>query len=101
MDASKKLFSDTFQTINWINKLVKITLNKSDDSLRQTTLTNDIIHLIEFETKTQRIQCIHLGKVTIATGYSDVLDKRKMRNSLASNYIHSYDASLLKSTFKD
>ena len=34
MDASKKLFTDDFQTINWINKLVKITLNKSDDSLR-------------------------------------------------------------------
>ena len=101
MDASKKLFADAFQTIDWINKLVKIALNKSDDGLRWTTPTNDIIHLIEFETKTRRIQCTHLGKVTVGTGYSDVLDKRKMRNSLAANYIHSYDASLLKSAFKD
>ena len=57
MDASKKLFADAFQTIDWINKLVKIALNKSDDGLRWTTPTNDIIHLIEFETKTRRIQC--------------------------------------------
>ena len=46
-------------------------------------------------------RCTHLVKVTIGTGYSDVLDKRKMRNSLAANYIHSYDASLLKSVFQD
>ena len=101
MDASKKLFANAFQTIDWINKLVKIALTKSDNGLRWTTPTNDIIHLIEFETKTRRIQCTHLGKVTIGTGYSDVLDKRKMKHSLAANYIHSYDASLLKSAFKD
>ena len=39
MDASKKLFADAFQTIEWINKLVKIALNKSDDGLRWTTPT--------------------------------------------------------------
>ena len=101
MDANKKLFADAFQTIDWINMLVKIALTKSDNGLIQTTPTNDIIHLIEFETKTIRIQFTHLGKVSICTGQANVLDKRKIRNSLAANYIHSYDPSLLKSAFRD
>ena len=68
MDANKKLFADAFQTIDWINMLVKIALTKSDNGLIWTTPTNDIIHLIEFETKTIRIQFTHLGKVSICTG---------------------------------
>ncbi len=39
MDSSKQLFADAFQTIEWINKLVKIALNKSDYGLRWTTST--------------------------------------------------------------
>ena len=61
MDANKKLFADAFQTIDWINMLVKIALTKSDNGLIWTTPTNDIIHLIEFETKTIRIKITHLG----------------------------------------
>ena len=92
MDASKNLFADAFRTIDWINMLVRIALIKSDNGLRLTRPTNDIINLIEFETKTRRIQCTYLVMVTIGNGYSDVLDKRKMINSMAANYIHSYDA---------
>ena len=58
----KKLFADAFHTIDWINKLVKITLNKSNYGYRWATLINDIIHLIEYKSKT-KIQCTHLGKV--------------------------------------
>ena len=101
IDACKHVFKDAFQTLDWLNKLVRVALTKSDDGLRWTTPTNDIIHLIEFESNTRRIQTTHLGKVKIFTGHSETIDKRKMRNALAASFIHSYDASLLKSAFRD
>ena len=101
IDACKHVFKDAFQTLDWLNKLVKVALTKSDDGLRWTTPTNGIIHLIEFESNTRRIQTTHLGKVKIFTCHSETIDKRKMRNALAASFIHSYDASLLKSAFKD
>ena len=44
MDASKKFFADAFQTIYWINMLVKIALTKSDNGLRWKKPTNDIVN---------------------------------------------------------
>tara|TARA_R100000458_G_scaffold49347_1_gene48857 strand:+ start:645 stop:3083 length:2439 start_codon:yes stop_codon:yes gene_type:complete len=99
--ASKHVFPMAFASLDWINKLFVQAKSNGNESMRWTTPNNDIIDLIEYEIDSIDIRTSHLGKVRIGTGQTDTVDYASMKKALAPSFVHSYDAAVLKSSFKD
>jgi len=99
--ASEIVFPKAFQALDWIQKLFKEAKKNGNVSFSWTTPNEDSIHLIENTVKTIDIRTSHLGKVRIGTEQGDQPDFARMKNALAPSFVHSYDASVLKSSFKD
>ena len=101
VDASRAVFPMAFEAKEWIQKLCKIAKENGSQALLWTTPTQDSIELIKFNYKQKDIVTSHHGKVRIGTGEPKEINYRKIASALAPDFVHSYDASVLKSSFKD
>ena len=99
--ASEVVFPKAFEALDWLQKLFKEAKKNGNLSFTWTTPNEDSIHLIENMVKTIDIRTSHLGQVRIGTEQGDSPDFAAMKNALAPSFVHSYDAAVLKSSFKD
>ena len=99
--ASELVFPKAFESLEWIKELYKAAKKNGRTSLTWTTPNQDSVHLIENKVKTIDIRTSHLGQVRIGTEQGDTPDFHRMKNALAPSFVHSYDAAVLKSSFKD
>ena len=99
--ASEIVFPEAFKALEWLKELFKQAMNNGNTSLTWTTPNEDSIHLTENIVETLEVRTTHLGKVRIGIGQGNKPDYTAMKNALAPCFIHSYDASVLKSSFKD
>ena len=99
--ASKHVFPSAFQALDWMTKLFNKAKANGSESLIWRTPNNDSIELIEFERETIDVRTSHLGKVRIGIGQTEHIDYPSMKKALAPSFVHSYDAAVLKSSFKD
>ena len=100
-DAAKQVFPKAYEALAWLKKLGQVAANKGLKEFKWFVPTGDLISLQEYQSMSVRINTSHLGKVTIPTGRSKELDLKGMKAALAPSFIHSYDAALLKLSFKD
>ena len=100
-EASRSVFPMAFEALEWIQKLYKLTKLNGSSSLVWNTPTQDQIELIEFKYQTKTIRTSHHGEVRIGTGEPKEIDYKAIGKALAPSFVHSYDASVLKSSFKD
>ena len=98
--ASRKVFPAGFAALDWLAKLAKAAVKNGSTEFSWTTPSNDLIKIREYHYDSHDIRTSHLGKVRIATGAGEP-DTQKIKTSLAPNYIHSFDQSLLKVSFSD
>ena len=100
-DASRSLFPMAFETLDWIQKLNKVAKANGNGSRTWSTPTQDLIHLIEYKYMTKTIRTTHHGEVTIGTGEPKGIDHKAIAKALAPSFVHSYDAAVLKSSFRE
>ena len=99
--ASEIVFPEAFKALEWLQLLFKEAQKNGNTSFTWTTPNEDTIHLTENMVDTIDIRTTHLGKVRIGYGQGDKPDFNAMKNALAPSFVHSYDACVLKSSFKD
>jgi DNA-directed RNA polymerase len=99
--ASIQIFPLAFKALEWIKKLGKIALANGSQEFVWSTPTGDRIALRELERESKEIRTKHLGRLTVATGYSGRLDSKAMINALAPSFVHSLDACVLKAALAD
>jgi DNA-directed RNA polymerase len=99
--ASQSVFPKAFEALDWLRDLYNLAKKNGSKSLRWTTPNDDSIHLIENKTLFIDVRTSHLGQVRLGTEQGDVPDFYAMRNAIAPSFVHSYDACVLKSSFKD
>ena len=87
--------------MEWIQKLFKEAKENGTQSFKWTTPTQDLIELIEFKWDTKTIRTSHHGEVRIGTDTPKEVDLKAIGKALAPSFVHSYDAAVLKSSFKD
>ena len=98
--ASRQVFPAGFAALDWLSKLAKQAVKNGSTEFCWTTPSNDHIKIREYQYNSHDIRTSHLGKVRVATGAGEP-DTNKIQTSLAPNFIHSYDAALLKVSFTD
>jgi DNA-directed RNA polymerase len=99
--ASEIVFPRAFEALDWILKLYKAAVKNGSESFTWETPTYDSIHLIEQSSDTVLVRTTHLGNVTIGTGLNKTPDYLSMKGALPPSFVHSYDAAVLKASFKD
>jgi hypothetical protein len=100
--ASRKAFPAAFETLEWIENLAKTALENGATSHTWTTPTGDRIQHVEYlPAEAIRVETHFLGKVSIGLGNLKLPNKSKLRTGLSPNFIHSYDAAVLKAAFHD
>ncbi len=99
--ASRSVFPMAFEALEWIQKLFKEAKENGTQSFKWTTPTQDLIELIEFKWDTKTIRTSHHGEVRIGTDTPKEVDLKAIGKALAPSFVHSYDAAVLKSSFKD
>ena len=97
--AAKVVFPRAYDALAWLKKLGSIAAKKGLHEFKWFVPTGDLVNLQKFQSNSVRINTSHLGKITIPTGRTKELDVRGMKAALAPDFIHSYDASLLKLSF--
>lgn len=100
-EASKETFPKAFAALKWIRALGKLALKNGSTEFVWSTPTSDRIALREFEIATHDIRTAHLGRVTSATERSPKLAATQMINALAPSWVHSLDATILKTALAD
>ena len=100
MEASREVFPAAFKALDWLAKLAKIAVKNGKTEFCWTTPSEDHIKIREFEFLSHDIHTSHMGKVRLAIGAGDP-DTKKIQTSLAPNFIHSFDQTLLKMSFTD
>ena len=100
-DAARQVFPRAYDALDWLKKLGSIATKKGLHQFTWFVPTGDMINLQKFKSNSVRINTSHLGKITIPTGRTKELDTNSMKAALAPDFIHSYDASLLKMSFID
>lgn len=98
--ASKQVFPMAFEALDWLKKLSKQAFKNGSADLKWNTPTNDLIHLAEYVFDSQQIHTSHLGKVTIPIGETNKPSYKDMNSGFAPNFVHSYDAAVLKASFQ-
>jgi DNA-directed RNA polymerase len=98
--ASEVVFPKAFEALDWILKLYKAAKKNGSESFSWETPTYDSIHLIEQNSDTVLVTTSHLGNVTIGTGLNKKPDYLHMKGALCPSFVHSYDAAVLKASFK-
>ena len=99
--SARDVFPSAYEALDWLKKLGKVASAKGITEFNWFVPSGDNVSLQEFKSLTTRINTSHLGKVVIPIGRSKEIDLAGMKKALAPSFIHSYDASLLKLSFKD
>lgn len=86
--------------MSWLKRLVKAVQSNGSAALTWRTPNNDLIHLVEYKYGKIVIRTSHCGDITISTSEKKSINRRKISNALAASFIHSYDACVLKTSFK-
>ncbi len=76
-------------------------LKNGSQSIQWTTPNQDKIHLSKNKIDVIQARTTHLGKVTLGIDEGKRPDYKAMEKALASSFVHSYDAAVLKSSFQD
>mgnify|MGYP001315205401 CR=1 FL=1 len=100
--ASKKVFPAAFETLAWIEKLAKTALEQGATSHTWSTPTGDSIQHVEYQPADAiRVKTHFLGKVSIGLGNLKLPNTSKLKTGLSPQFVHSYDAAVLKAAFHD
>jgi len=100
--ASKQVFPAAFETLEWLRKLASAAIKADATAFCWGTPTGDLIHHAEYEyAEPIRVQTHLLGKVSIGLGSVNVPDTNRLKSGFSPNFVHSYDAALLKAAFHD
>ncbi|WP_037990659.1 DNA-directed RNA polymerase [Synechococcus sp. CC9616] len=98
--ASKKVFPAAFETLAWIEKLAEMALEQGATSHTWSTPTADSIQHVEYQPADAiRVETHFLGKVSIGLGNLKLPNISKLKTSLSPQFVHSYDAAVLKAAF--
>ena len=99
-EASKQVFPAAFETLAWLKKLAETAINAGTTAFSWTTPTGDLIHHAEYKYADPiRVETHLLGKVSIGLGSVNIPDTNKLKSGFSPNFVHSYDAALLKAAF--
>ena len=90
-----------FETLTWLKKLWKIAKSNGSSAAIWTTPNNDLIHIYKKKVDVIEVKTTHLGKISIGIGEGQRADYKAIEKALAPSFVHSYDAAVLKSSFKD
>ena len=101
--AAKEVFPMAYEALDWIKKLYTVAQKKkpSPDSFSWMTPNVDSIDLKKVEQKIKRIETACYGRTTIPLSEVKEPEYKRMKSSIAPDFIHSYDSSVLKSSFQD
>ena len=100
-EASKQVFPAAFETLEWLKKLASAAINGNATALSWRTPTGDLIHHAEYEyAEPIRVQTHLLGKVSVGLGSVNIPDTKRLKSGFSPNFVHSYDAALLKAAFQ-
>jgi DNA-directed RNA polymerase len=99
--ASKGTFPLAFKALDWVKKLGKAALKNGCLEFVWSTPCSDRIALTELQRESVLISTTHMGRLTVCKGYGVQHDTKAMLNALAPSYVHSLDASLLRSALGD
>ena len=101
-EASKQVFPAAFETLAWLKRLAETAINAGTTAFRWTTPTGDLIHHAEYKYADPiRVETHLLGKVSIGLGSVNIPDTKRLKSGFSPNFVHSYDAALLKAAFHD
>jgi DNA-directed RNA polymerase len=102
-DASEEVFPMAFAALDWIQNLYSTAQKKkpSPDSYTWTTPNLDSIDLKKADLKVKRIETSCYGRTTIPLTEIKEPAYRRMKSSIAPDFIHSYDSCVLKSAFQN
>jgi DNA-directed RNA polymerase len=101
-EASKQVFPAAFETLEWIRKLAAAAIKADATAYSWRTPADDLIHYAEYEyAEAIRVQTHLLGKVSIGLGSVNVSDTKRLKSGFSPNFVHSYDAALLKAALHD
>ena len=100
--ASKQVFPAAFETLEWLRKLAAAAIKADATGFSWRTPTGDLIHHAEYDyAEPIRVQTHLLGKVSIGLGSVNIPDTKRLKSGFSPNFVHSYDAALLKAAFQD
>ena len=100
-EASRTVFPMAFEALEWLQRLCDQAKKNGSEALVWITPTQDLIELVKFNYMKKVIRTSHHGDVTIGTGEPKEINYKKIASALAPDFVHSYDAAVLKSSFKD
>jgi DNA-directed RNA polymerase len=100
--ASRMAFPAVFETLTWIEELAAAALEQGATAHSWTTPNGDRIQHVEYQAaEAIRVETHFLGKVSIGLGNLKTPNSNKLKSGLSPNFVHSYDASILKAAFHD
>jgi len=100
-EASRQVFPMAFETLDWFKKLCKEAQKNGSSALIWTTPNQELIHIYKKKVDVIEVKTTHLGKISIDIGEGQRTDCNATGKALAPRFVHSYDASLLKTAFHD
>ncbi|MDB4659878.1 hypothetical protein OAE57_02270, partial [Synechococcus sp. AH-551-C10] len=98
--ASKQVFPAAFETLDWLKKLCKIAIENGATSLNWETPCGDLIHQAEYEVDSIEVDTYGHGRMRIAVGSVNKPNEKRLKSGFAPNFVHSFDACLLKTAFQ-
>ena len=99
--ASEQLFPMAFEALRFIKKLGDQVEKNKGKSFTWKTPTGDSIHINKVSQATTVIKTSEMGEKTIPLDQVSAPKMSQMKGSLAPDFVHSYDAAVLKSSFVD
>ncbi len=98
--ASKKVFPAAFETLGWLKKLCTLAIDNGATSLSWETPCGDLIQQAEYEVDSIEVDTYGHGRMRIAVGSVNKPNERRLKSGFAPNFVHSFDACLLKTAFQ-
>ena len=99
--ASKSVFPAAFETLDWLKKLCTLAIENGATSLIWETPCGDLIHQAEYEVDSIEVDTYGHGRMRIAVGSVNKPNEKRLKSGFAPNFVHSFDACLLKTAFQD
>lgn len=98
--ASKQVFPAAFETLEWLKKLCTLAIENGATSLCWETPCQDLIQQAEYEVESIEVDTYGHGRMRIAVGSVNEPNEKRLKSGFAPNYVHSFDACLLKKAFQ-
>ena len=98
--ASKQVFPAAFETLDWLKKLCSLAIHNGATSLSWETPCGDLIQQAEYEVDSIEVDTYGHGRMRIAVGSVNKPNEKRLKSGFAPNFVHSYDACLLKTAFQ-